>query len=52
MTNPASGERDVAPSEVNAHNLSTEEIQAKKTINARTWRKRVSQHRELMSLLP
>ena len=36
---------------VNVHNLSTEEIQSKKTVNARTWRKCMSQHREVPALL-
>ena len=47
-----SAQRDEASSEVDTHNLPTEEIQAEKTVDTRAWRKRVSEHRKLIALLP
>ncbi|MCX5645405.1 MAG: hypothetical protein NTZ17_12135 [Phycisphaerae bacterium] len=47
----ASEERDAASSEVDTHNLPTEKIQAEKTIDTCTRRKRVSQYWELIALL-
>jgi hypothetical protein len=43
---------DDALLKVNVHNPSTEEIQSEETVNARAWRKRMSQHWEVTALLP
>ena len=47
-----SHEGDFAPSKVNEHSPSSQEINAKKTVNARARRQCVGQHREIVTFLP
>lgn len=51
-TERLSGKRDVSASEVDTHNLSTEEVQAEQAIDTRARGKCMCQHGKLVSLLP